>query len=343
MMLKQELRDGPNGAHHYVVRPVAILLGLGLLGSVCLEAGSQQSDARQRTRRFSLELLGGGALLDPTDLNLLSDSGDRFQEFSYEDYYHYLLQNRLLRSWSKETSGKRARVKTAFLPGLRLKYHLFDSFSVSAAFEYLRGGGSGDFTFSYTRNELSDERYVETLTAAPYRLTVEAALASIGLHVVHTFGRFITAEGFLAAGPLWAVCRYRSNWTYTWAIQGPNYTWTPYDSTGSLEMDGSGKGVFWETGARLEVPLAGRLRVFLEGGYARQVIDSLSGQGREAQGQSSESWEGEWRIQKETVAAPWGTLSLRTPSNRPREGVETESFRLDLSGLRLRLGLSLAF
>lgn len=343
MMSKQELRDRPNGAHHFVIRAVAVLLGLGLLGSVCLEAGIREPEASPKKRRFSLELLGGGALLDPAGLNLLSDSGDRFQEFSYEDYYDYLLQNRQLRSWSKETSGKRARVKTGLLPGLRLKYHLFDSFSVSAGFQYLRGGGSDDFMFSYTRNELSDERYVETVTAAPYRLTVEAALASIGLHFAHTFGRFITAEAFLAAGPLWAVCRYRSNWTYTWAIQGPNYTWTPYDSTGSLEMDGSGKGLFWETGARLEVPVRGRLRAFLEGGYARQVIDSLSGQGRETQGQSSDSWEGEWRIQKETVAAPWGTLSLRTPSNRPRENVGTEGFRLDLSGLRLRLGLSLVF
>ena len=65
--------------------------------------------------------------------------------------------------------------------------------------------------------------------------------------------------------------------------------------------------------------------------------------GRELQGQSSESWEGKWRIQKEQVVAPWGTLDLRTPSNRQREGVETEDFRLDLSGFRLRLGLSFAF
>ena len=343
MMSKQELRDKPNTARHFVTRAAAVLLGLGLLGSVCLEAGSQESEARDKTRRFSLELLGGGALLDPADLNLLSDSGDRFQEFSYEDYYRSLVQKGLLRSWSRETSGERARVKTVLLPGLRLKYHLFDFLSVSAGFQYLRGGGSDDLTFSYTRNELSGERYIETLTAVPYRMTVEASVASIGLHFSKKVGRFITAEGFLAAGPLWAVCRYRSNWTYTWTIQGPNYTWTPYDSAGSLEMDGSGQGVFWETGARLEVPVRGRLRAFLEAGYARQVIDSLSGQGREAQGQSSESWEGEWRILKETVAAPWGTLSLRTPSNGPREGVETDDFRLDLSGLRLRLGLSLAF
>ncbi|HEX9902939.1 MAG TPA: hypothetical protein VGB72_08760, partial [Acidobacteriota bacterium] len=287
--------------------------------------------------------LGGYALLDPADLNLLVDSDNRFQEFSYEAYYNYLLQNNLLRSWTKETSGERPRVKTALLPGLRLKYHLFDFLAISAGFQYLRGGGSSDLMFVYTRNELSNERYVETLTAAPYQLTVEAALASIGLHFSKKIGRSMTAEGFLAAGPLWAVCRYRSSWTYTWIIQGPNYTWTPFDSTGLLEMDGSGRGFFWETGARLDIPVKGRLRAFLEGGYARQAINSISGNGRETQGQSSESWEGEWQIQKETVTAPWGTLDLRTPSNRQREGVEAEDFRLDLSGFRLRLGLSLAF
>ena len=336
MMSKQELSGRPTGPHRFVLRAAAVLLVLGLLGSICLAAG-------QKTRRLSLELLGGYALLDPADLNLLPESGDRFQEFSYEDNYRNLQQRNLLRSWSKETSGERMRVKSGLLPGLRLKYRLLDFLSVSAGFQYLRGGGSDEYTFAYTRNELSEERYVETLTAAPDRLTLEAYLAPIGLHFSTKIGRSMTAEGFLAAGPVWATCRYRSDWNYTWEIQGPGYTWTPYDSAGSLEMDGTGKGFCWETGARLEVPVSGRFKAFLEGGYARQVIDSLSGQGRETQGQASESWDGEWRIQKETVVAPWGTLSLRTPSSRQREGVESEDFRLDLSGFRLRLGLSLAF
>jgi hypothetical protein len=342
-MFKQELGGRPVGTPHFVIAAAAVLLALGLLGSVRLEAGSREPEAGRRTRRLSLELLGGGGLLDPADLNAWPESGDRFQEFSYEAYYDHLLRNNLLRSWSKETSGKRTRVKTGLLPGLRLKYRLFDFFSFSAGFQYLRGGGSGDFMFSYTRNEPSGERYIETLTAAPYRLTAEAYLVPIGLHFSRKVGRNMTAEAFLAAGPVWTACRYRSDWTYTWEIQGPNYTWNPFDSTGSLEMDGSGQGFFWETGARLEVPVGGRIKAFLEGGYARQVIDSISGRGRETRGQASESWDGEWRILKETVVAPWGTLSLRTPSNHPREGVETESFRLDLSGVRLRLGLSVAF
>ncbi|MGB9006065.1 MAG: hypothetical protein WCB96_10110, partial [Candidatus Aminicenantales bacterium] len=293
--------------------------------------------------RFRLELAAGFALLDPAGLNLLVDSDNRFQEFSYESYYDYLGQNNLLRSWSRDATGERHKVKTAILPGLRLKYFLFDFLAVSAGFQYLRGGGSQNLIFTYTRSELTNEQYIETLAAAPYRLTAEAELASVGLHLSTKIGRAINAEGFLAAGLMWAVCRYQSAWTYTWVIQGPNYTWTPYESSGSLEMDGSGKGFFWETGARLDIPVGGGFRASLEGGYARQAVNSISGSGGELLGQSSESWEGQWRIQKETVVAPWGTLALRTPSNRQREGVETEDFRLDLSGFRLRLGLSLAF
>jgi hypothetical protein len=108
-------------------------------------------------------------------------------------------------------------------------------------------------------------------------------------------------------------------------------------------MEGSGRGFFWEAGARLDIPVGGGFKACLEGGYAHQAVDSISGSGSELQGQSSKSWEGEWRVQKEQVVAPWGTLDLRTPSNRQREGVETEDFRLDLSGFRLRLGLSLGF
>jgi hypothetical protein len=340
--MSKQIYDGQTTRpHHFLLRMATVLLGLGLLGSFCLGAGTPETG--KKSRRFRLELLGGYGLLDPADLNLLAESDDRFQEFSYEAYYDYLLQNNLLRSWSKEMSGERHQVKTALLPGLRLKYYLFDFLAVSAGFQYLRGGGSEDLLFTYSRNELSEERYIETLTASPYQLTAEAALASIGIHFSKKIGRSLTAEGFLAAGPLWATCRYKSSWTYVWIIRGPNYTWTPYDSEGSLEMNGSGRGFFWETGARLELPIAGRINCFLEGAYAQPVVHSVSGSGRELQGQSSESWEGEWQIQKETVTAPWGTLDLRTPSNRQREGGETETFRLDLSGFRLRLGLSFAF
>jgi hypothetical protein len=340
-MSKQKFGGRPAGPHHLLPKMAAFLLGLGFLGSICL--GASPSEAGQESRRFRLELMSGYALLSPADLNLLPESEDRFQEFSYKSYYDYLLQNNLLRSWSMDQSGARHQIKTALLPGLRLKYYLFDSLAISAGFQYLRGGGSDDLLFTYTRNELSEERYVETLTASPYQLTVEAALASIGLHYSKKIGPSTTVEGFLAAGPLWAVCRYKSSWTYTWIIHGPNYTWIPFDSTGSLEMKGSGRGFFWETGARLDIPVKGRLKAFLEGGYAYQVVNSVSGSGHEIQGQYSESWEGEWQIQKETVNAPWGTLDLSTPSNRQREGVETEKFRLDLSGFRLRLGLSFAF
>jgi hypothetical protein len=340
-MYKQKYERRQAGRLYPLLRAVTVLLSLGLLGSLSYGAGSPKPG--RDFPRFRLELAAGFGLLDPADLNLLVDSDKRFQEFSYEAYYDYLRQNNLLRSWSKEATGKRHEVKTAILPGLRLKYFLFDFLAVSAGFQYLRGGGSQDLTFTYTRNELTNEQHIETLVLAPYRLTAEAELASIGLHLSTKIGRKINAEGFLAAGLMWAACRYQSSWAYTWVIQGPNYTWTPYESSGRLEMDGSGMGFFWETGARLELPLAGGTRSFLEAGYARQVVDSLSGGGRELQGQSSESWEGEWQIQKESVTAPWGTLGLRTPSNRQQEGVETEPFRLDLSGFRLRLGLSFAF
>jgi hypothetical protein len=340
-MHKNKFLGRPAGRLHPLWRMVAILSSLGWLGSLAYGAGSP--GPVRDFQRFRLELTAGFAVLDPADLNLLVNSDNGFQQFSYEAYYDYLLDNGLLRSWSKESAGERHKVKTAILPGLRLKYFLFDFLAVSAGFQYLKGGGSDDLMFTYSRNELSEERYIETLTAAPYRLTTEATLASIGLHLSKNIGRSLTAEGFLAAGMMWAACRYQSSWTYSWVIQGPNYVWNPYESSGRLEMDGSGRGFFWETGARLVIPVKGRFKAFLEGGYARQAVNSISGSGHEIQGQSSESWEGEWQIQKETVTAPWGTLDLRTPSNRQREGVETEDFRLDLSGFRLRLGLSFSF
>jgi len=344
-MLPQQHEQRQAGRCHPLRGAATVLLGLGLVGSFLLGARAAGAATEQGRKfpRFRLELAAGATMLDPASLNLLVDSDRRFQELSYEAYYDYLRRNNLLLAWSKSASGQRQEVKNAILPGIRLKYYLCDFLAVSAGFQYLKSGGPQDLTFIYTRHELSNEQYVETLRTTPYRLGVEAKSASIGLHYVRNIGRSLTAEGFLAAGLMWASCRYQSSWTYSWVIRGSNYTWAPFDSSGLLEMEGSGKGFFWEAGARVEIPVGGAFRAFLEGGYARQSVDSLSGGGREVQGQSSESWEGQWQIQKETVTAPWGTLDLRTPSNRRREGVETEDFRLDLSGFRLRLGLSLSF
>jgi hypothetical protein len=321
-------------------RAAIVLLALGLLGPALLSADPPRAGGG--FPRFRLELSAGNAWVDPTDLNLLAEADDRYQEFSYETYFDHLVRNGQMRSWSRTGSGERRRVTVAPLLELRLKYFLFDSLAVSAGFRYARGGGSQELVAAYFRNELSGEQYVETLTVSPYRLSAAAGQASVGLHYSRNLGRSITAEGYLAAGVARASLRYQSSWTYSWVIHGPNYTWTPYDSAGLLEMDGKGTSFCWEAGARLEMPVAGALRAFLEGGYARQVADSLSGGGREVLGSWSESWEGPWRIRNETVTAPWGTLDLRAPSNRPRESGETAPFRLDLSGLRLRLGLSLA-
>jgi hypothetical protein len=333
---EQRQANGP----HPLSRAVGALLGIALLAVPAFAAGA--SNPGRDFPRFRLELTAGNAWLNPSGLNLLAESDDRYQEFSHEDYYNYLVQNGQLRSWNKSVSGERGRVKIAPLLGLRLKYYLFDFLAVSAGFQYSRGGGSQELVNGYSRNELSNERYLETLTVAPYRLSLDARQASVGLHYARSLSPSLAVEGFLAAGVLWATARYQSSWTYTWVIQGPNYTWTPYDSSGLLEMDGSGRCLFWEAGARLEIPVGGGFRAFLEGGYARQAIDSISGSGRESLGPLDERWEGQWRIQRETVTAPWGTLDLRTPSNRRLEGLEAEPFRLDLSGFRLRLGLSLA-
>jgi len=293
--------------------------------------------------RFRLDLYGGLSLLNPGDMNQIVDYDTSVREFTYDAYFDYLRANGMILSWNEDGNGAGRKIRHAFPFGIRVRYALLDFFALSVGFEFLRRGPNDSLHVQYTRHETAAETYLETLDTSPYRLETRAYWPSVGIHFFKRFGKALDAEAFAAGGPLFAACSYESHRTYTWTIQGQGYAWETFKSEDLLAEDGSGIGISLEVGGRLSLPVRRGIDVFLESGYAYQMVKSLSGEGSEIKGETEKTWEGKWRVKSETMTTPWGTRTLRFPTNYETGGPGTGDFRLDLSGFRIRIGASLGF
>ncbi len=321
----------------------AVVLSFWIVFPTALQAGTETTDKTFIQERFRIELFGGLALLNPSDLNLLVDYDNRFQDFTYDAYLDYLRNNNLIQFWSKDTEGERKRIKNALPFGIRFRYNVLDFLALSVGFEYFQRNHSENLNFNYTRDELNDEYYAETLSFSPYEISVRAYQPSVGIHIFKRLGRLLTAEGFASGGPIFTKFKYESAWNYTWIIFGPDYAWRTYESNGLLEGDGTGTGISLEVGGRVSLAVFSKLEAFLEGGYAYRMVKNLSGAGQEVQAENTETWSGEWGIMTENFTAPWGILDLQFPTNRQMPGSQVEDFSLDLSGFRMRIGFSWRF
>jgi hypothetical protein len=321
-----------------------VLIAFEFLIPAALRAGRPASD--ETRSRFRLDLYGGYAFLGPADLNRFVENERTVQEFAYEAYLDHLRASALIQSWAKAASGEWRTIKGGFPFGLRVRYAALDFLDISIGFQYLNREAAADMSSVYTRNELSGPQYLESLDRRPLSVKVRAYWPSVGIHVRRRIGLRLSAEGFVAGGPLFAECLATSQSTYLWTIQGPGYAWETYTTERLLEERGSGTGIGLEIGARIGWPLFRGGDVFLEGGYATQAIRSISGSGSETRDGDTESWEGKWSMRSETMETPWGTRRLAFPSSSPAgvaRGNVAGDFKLDLSGARLKFGLSMGF
>lgn len=308
-----------------------------------LQAGIAGEIGNQNQKKFSLELFAGYGSLNPSDLNLFVDADNLYQNFVYDSYFDYLVSSQMIESWTKSETGNRRKIKHTFPFGIRLRYKALDFLAFSLGFQYIQKQNSDNLFLQYNREELYDEEYVEELNFDPYGLSVEAYLPTIGIHMFKQFWDELTAEAYVLGGVIFAECSYTSDWDYAWTIQGQGYSWLTYQSSGLIEYEGSGYGMSVEAGGRVSLPVFSTLGFFVEGGYAYQSVKSLSGSGIEINGEYNENWEGDWKIKNETLTSVWGTLDIQAPTNYQTNEEGFEDFKLDLSGFRIRVGLSFFF
>jgi len=325
---------------------VLILLSLLALSPMHILADNPDNGQVSSHKRFQIEFYGGYTTLNPSDLNLFVSYDNGIQTFFYDAYLDYLQTNNKIQSWTKSQDRERQKIKNAFPLGARLKYHLNYTIAVSLGIKYLTSKHESDIKLQYTRTDFYNEQYRENLVYFPYFFSTKAYVPLLGIHIMKKIKNALTLEGYLAGGPMFVECQYLSDWNYEWWIQGTNYNWLTFRSSGMLEEKGSGTGIALDVGGRLAYPLFKGLGIFLEGGYAYQVAKNISGDGREVRDDSSETWEGRWSIRREEIRTPWGDLELELPTNYWPTNSDSEKlrdFELDLSGFQLRLGLSFRF
>ena len=297
-------------------------------------------------KRFRLEVFGGSLSIDPKDFNLFPPYEDRLQAAQYDDLLLHLKDTGAILEWSKSQTGERDELKDAVYLGIRIKYLLSRRIGISLGFRYLTSRQGQDLAAEYTRTGDSGGDYVENLEYFPFSISTHAYIPSVGVHVMGTLHQASSWEIFVSGGPVFAACHYLSEWSYSWLWRSGATDFPLFSSQGVLELQGSGTGLAVEAGARVGAPLGSRWDLFFEGGYAYQVVNRISGPGREVVDAYQEEWEGEWSVRSETVDYPWGAVDVVYPSNyRPQisdEGI-LRGFKLDLSGFQIRIGFGFRF
>jgi hypothetical protein len=307
---------------------------------------SPEKKSRKIKERFQVELFGGFSTLNPADLNLRAQHDEEFIKFNYDDRYAFEKEYGNIVSYTKEMEGKFVRIKHAMPPGFRLKYFLNQSIAISLGFEYISRNKSSDIRIQYTIVDSILGQYIEEREISPFTLSTEGYIPSIGIHYEKKITPSIGIEGFLTGGPLFANCSYFLDYRST-PIAGE----TPIIELagwGELEEKGKGTGVALNGGIRINVDLGRNFGVFLEGGYAFQVVNKLSGPGNHVYNYVTREWEGVWEIKEIFVERAWGNIYYQLPSNYWEKESEDKyykirDFKLDLSGFQIKIGISYRF
>jgi hypothetical protein len=305
-----------------------------------------EEKSRKIKERFQLEFFGGFSTLNPADLNLRAEHDVEFTKFYYDDYYAFEKEYGSIVSYTKNMDGEFKQMKHAMPFGFRLKYFLNKSIAISLGFEYIKKNQSSDIRIQYNIVDSVLGQYVLDKEISPFALSTEGYIPSIGIHYEKKITRSIGIEGFLSGGPLFADCSYFLDYRSS-PIAG-DIPIVELSDWGELEEKGRGTGFGLNGGVRMNIDIGKNFGLFLEGAYAFQVVNKLSGPGSHQYNYSRRTWEGDWGIKELFVEREWGNVYFQLPSNSweavsNSEYYKIRDFKLDLSGFRVRIGISYRF
>jgi hypothetical protein len=333
------------------MRPAQFILRfLCLLGAVLLAVPAVRA-TQENGKKLQIELFGGLSSLNPKDLNGRPGYDRLYEDFYTElrySYYQDIYGNFV--TYSGQVDGEFNEIKQALPVGLRLKYELTPTLSVSLGFKYLSNRRDSQVSYQYDVRQVAPDavQFYDEFTLFqendPYSISVEAYVPMVGVH--YRFGkvRFLNLEAFLAAGPMFASCEFMRH-RYASSLDSYEYL-TEQES--SLEMKGKGTGLAIEAGLQVNVKLIKHVYLLVEGGYAYQMAWSIDGPGS-AQTTSrdsnstgyteSDAWDGQWAMAEGYLQNEWGRYPFSYPTSQPGAS-SARDFKLDLSGFQIRLGLS---
>ena len=164
----------------------------------------------------------------------------------------------------------------------------------------------------------------------------------LGIHFEQRLRQSLSLELFICGGPLYGSCTYGLDYT----IESRSDDKPAETSHYWLEERGSDEGIALEGGGRLSYSIGRGFQLFVEAGYAYQVVGRMYGPGSNDTDGIVEEWEGEWGMKEYYKADYWGAIDLIHASNHweyPQKNLWVRRFKLDLSGVQLRMGISYRF
>jgi hypothetical protein len=309
-------------------------------------AGAQGTDPSAKMARFQIEIWGGHASMDPSDLNLAADHDGGVQEFLFDEKYPWLLGQGEIASWTQTGTGERKELNQANPVGGRVKYYLKSWLAFSLGYSSFSATETEYIDTEYSSFPYSGHRNMERIGIAPFSLSVRGQGPLVGVHFLEPLSDWAGLEGFFAGGPLFVEMTYEQNQTYGWWFNAGGGDTLVFQSDALRVEEGDGTGLALEAGGRLNVRLYKGWGVFLEGAYAYQKVGNLSGSGSETRDGVTQSWEGDWQIRQVEMVTRWGSRTLEYPTAFPGDGpdsVVVRDFELDLSGFQVRLGMLVRF
>jgi hypothetical protein len=309
-----------------------------LLLSLFIQSAYAQHPTAEKKRwyRCQVEIFGGLASLNPSDMNLRADYDTQYLHNQREFHLYYYPD-----AAQGFPSDEFRKLKSTLPFGFRLRYRLSRMFSISLGFKYFSKEQSSEVSAQY--QWVSGRPYILDYQYSPYSLSTRAFTPLLGVHFLFGAGKSFGFEYFLTAGPLFAQCQYLVGITRLYSrdnnVINANET--------SYEIQGKSTGLSLNTGLRINVGIFRSLGLFCEGGYSYQTASNLSGQGTfifyryedpETKYISDTiEWEGYWGVKETEAHSP-------LPSNEwEKDDARVSDFRLDLSGMFLQFGISCSF
>jgi hypothetical protein len=296
---------------------------------------------------WRIELVGGLAAVDPSDLNMRGTFDRMFSEFYGNDFMAYLVSQGEIASFTRTTEGGGFRPLGKSVPfELRLRRRLARWLDVSLGLTRFAGSQRSSFVDHYVVTEVGGGTSNYTDSFDDYTVSVRGYLPAVGVHIGGTIGPAMRLEGSFSCGPLFAECRYASHYESNLPEPGAD---GPVDvlEDGTLEEKGKGVGPAFRIALKADYLLTHRTGVFIEGGYAFQTVRGLSGSGTRSLTGSRDTWEGEWGIKQQITVEPWGTGRFLWPSNGWElfggDWWRARDFTLDLSGFQAKVGFFFRF
>ena len=293
-------------------------------------------------KKFQVELFGGYTTLNPEDLNSRPNTHEQGIQFWNDDYYAFSVKNGYIKSFSTEQSGGFKTIDNAVPFGFRLKYSLSKSLSLSFGIKYLSRSAASYAKYEYSIIERNGLESTYMADWKPLKISAKGFTPLLGVHFEKVLSKAVGLEIYITGGPLFSRIRLGID----------REAESTYDGTvlehDIWEVDERGKGIGYaiDGGIRLNIEIGKNIALFVEGGYAYQVVNRLSGPGYENRNGVVNEWEGDWGMKEYYFDRYWGTIDLSVASNYWEDGDDylwVKGFSLDLSGFQARVGISYRF